>query len=67
MDFLSLAAVAAPLVALAAVLAEIVAKKPSALAELLRDAETFARTSLTANSVTRRELIPANDQAKLAA
>ena len=67
MDFLSLAAVAAPLVALVAVFAEIIVKKPSALAELLEDSEAFARTRLAANAVARRELIPANDQAKLAA
>jgi hypothetical protein len=67
MDFLSLAAIAAPVLALAAVLAEIVAKKPSALAEILHDSETFARTSLAASPVTRRELIPANDRTKLAA
>ena len=67
MDFLSLAAVAAPLVALAVVLAEIVAKKPSALVEFLRDSEAFARPMLAAKPVTRRELIPANDQTKLAA
>ncbi len=67
MDFLSLAAVAAPLVALAAVLAEIVVKKPSALAELLQDSETFARTPLVAVTVIRRDLVPANDQARLAA
>ena len=67
MDFLSFAAVAAPLVALAAILGEIVVKKPSVLAELLQDSENFARTPLVAVTVTRRDLVPANDQARLAA
>ena len=68
MDFLSLAAVAAPLLALAAVLAEIVAKRPSALADLVRDSEAFARTPLVdAAPVAPRELVPANDQTRLAA
>ena len=68
MDFLSLAAVAAPLFALAAVLAEIVAKRPSVLAEIVRDSEAFARTPLVdAAPVALRELVPANDQTRLAA
>jgi hypothetical protein len=68
MDFLNLATVAAPFVALAAVLAEIVVKKPSVLAELLQDSETFARTPLAANvAVAGREVIPANDRTKFAA
>jgi hypothetical protein len=67
MDFLSLAAIAAPVLALAAVLAEIVAKKPSAVADLLQDSEAFARAPLAMSAVDRRELIPANDQTRLAA
>ena len=67
MDFLSLAAIAAPLLALAGVLAEIVAKKPSALADLLQDSEAFARAPLRTTPVARRDLVPANDRAKLAA
>jgi hypothetical protein len=67
MDFLSLAAIAAPLLALAGVLAEIVARKPSALADLLQDSEAFARAPLGATPVARRDLMPANDRAKLAA
>jgi hypothetical protein len=66
MDFLSLAAVAAPLLALAAVLAEIVAKGPAVLVDLFRDSEAFARTPLAA-PVAPRELVPANDQTRLAA
>jgi hypothetical protein len=67
MDFLSLAAVAAPFVGLAVVLAEIVAKKPSALVEILAGSEAFAQSSLVPTPVIRGELIPANDRARLAA
>ena len=67
MDFLSLAMAIVPLVALAAVIIEILAKKPSGLAELLQDTEAFARAPLAMSAVDRRELIPANDQTRLAA
>ena len=68
MDILSLAAIATPLLALAAVLTEIVAKQPSVLADLVRDSEAFARTPLVdAAPVALRELVPANDQTRLAA
>jgi hypothetical protein len=69
MDFLSLAMAVVPLLALAAAIIEILAKKPSGLAELLQDSEAFARAPLamSAVAVDRRELIPANDQTRLAA
>jgi hypothetical protein len=67
MDFLSLAMAVVPLLALAAVIIEILAKKPSGLAELLQDSEAFARAPLAMSAVDRRELIPANDQTRLAA
>jgi hypothetical protein len=68
MDFLSLAAVAAPLLALAAVVAEIVAKRPSVLRDLFRDSEAFARTPLVGPApAAPREMVPANDQTRLAA
>jgi hypothetical protein len=67
MDFLSLAMAVVPLVALAAVIVEILAKKPSTLGELLEDSEAFARAPLASTAVIERDLVPANDRTKLAA
>ena len=67
MDLLSLAMAVVPLVGLAAVIIEILAEKPSGLAELLQDSEAFARAPLASTAVIDRDLVPANDRTKLAA
>jgi hypothetical protein len=67
MDFLSLAMAVVPLVALAAVITEILARKPSTLGELLEDSEAFARAPLASTATIDRDLVPANDRTKLAA